>query len=201
MMAPGQICQAQLVSFGVTGGVPLLDRTTNSSDESRPYIVGPSIEVRLPAGFAIEAAALYQRIGNNHTFQLIIPPGTAGPGLTFFNDRLRGNSWQFPLIGKYYFRSRASWQPFIGTGWAVRAVGVHQRIKETTVDASGVSRTFSFKNDSRADVAVGAVFAAGLRYRVNRIAFTPEVRYTRWGSSNNFLLRKDEASFLLGIHF
>ena len=202
MLAGGRIAPAQLASFGVAGGVPMLNRTSNASDESRPYIIGPSIEFRLPAGFALEAAGLYQRVGNNHTFQLTVPAGAPGPGITFLTDRLRGNSWQFPLLGKYYFRRRtAPWQPFIGTGWSFRAVGVHQAIKETIVDASGASRSFSFKTDSRADAAVGAVFAAGLRYRAGGIAFTPELRYTRWGSSSNFSLNKNEAAFLLGIHF
>ena len=179
----------------------MLDRTTNG-DESRPYIVGPSIEFRLPAGFALEAAALYQRIGNNGSFLLIVPPGTAGPGITSSNNRLRGNSWQFPFLGKYYFRQRAfSWQPFIATGWAFRAAGEHRTISETAVDASGVSHSSSFKTNSRADAAVGAVFAAGMRYRAGRIAFIPEVRYTRWGSSTSSSLAKNEAAFLLGIHF
>jgi hypothetical protein len=195
------IASAQLVSYGVTGGVPLVDRTTGHSDESRPYIIGPSIEFRLPAGFAIEVSALYQRIGGTTNFQSSTLLGSAGYGVTYFNDRLRGNSWQFPVLGKYYFRQRArSWQPFLGTGWAFRAVGLHQSINETLIDANGISNSFKFKTDSRADAAVGAVFAAGMRYRVGRLAFSPELRYTRWGSEPNSI-RKNEASFLLGIHF
>ncbi|HYL38261.1 MAG TPA: hypothetical protein VEV17_20255 [Bryobacteraceae bacterium] len=200
MIAGARMAPAQLVSFGVTGGVPFLDRASNP-DESRPYVIGPSIEFRVPAGFALEASALYQRIGGDELFQLLIPPGTSGPGITFFSDRLRGNSWEFPLLVEYYFRPReATWQPFIGTGWAFRVVGLHQAIIETTVDASGVSHPLSFSEDSRADAAVGAVFSAGLRYRAGRVALIPEVRYTRWGSSEN-LLRKNEAAFLLGVRF
>jgi hypothetical protein len=201
MIAGGRIAPAQLVSIGVTGGVPFLDRASNP-DESRPYIIGPSVEIRLPAGFAIEASGLYQRIGTNETLRFIsiIAPGASQPGLTFFNNRLRGNSWEFPLLGKYYFRSRtSSWQPFVGTGWAFRVVGVHETINETNSDVNGDSHSLSFK-DSHTDVSVGAVFSAGVRYRVGRMALMPEVRYTYWGSQVD-LLRKNEAAFMLGIHF
>ncbi len=50
---------AELISIGVKGGIPLSKQTTNSNDESRPYIFGPSIEIRLLAYFAVEASALY----------------------------------------------------------------------------------------------------------------------------------------------
>ncbi len=36
--------------------------------ESRPYAIGPTVEVRLPAGFAIEASALYRRLGQTTAF-------------------------------------------------------------------------------------------------------------------------------------
>ncbi len=64
-----QAASAQLVSIGVKGGVSLTEHTTANQDESCPYIVGPSIEFRLPAGFAIEAAALYERLGTSASFR------------------------------------------------------------------------------------------------------------------------------------
>jgi hypothetical protein len=47
---------------------------------------------------------------------------------------------------------------------------------------------------------VGASAGAGARIPVGRLALSPEVRYTRWGSQS-VLLRKNEASILLGVHF
>jgi hypothetical protein len=35
----------------------------NYKDESRPYTIGPSVEFRLPVGFAVEIDALYRRLG------------------------------------------------------------------------------------------------------------------------------------------
>ena len=194
------LLSAQPISIGVLGGVPLVDQTTGN-DESRPYIVGPSIEVRLPAGFALEADALYQRIGNTSSFGLIESfLGTGVAAVTGATTRTRANEWEFPVLGKYYFRRDSKWQPFVGTGWALRFADQREAGKETIVDASGASSTFVFKDDFRSDVEVGATFAAGVRYRVGRFALLPQVRYTRWSGQDN-ILSKNEAAASLGISF
>jgi hypothetical protein len=200
-----QVASAQLVSFGALGGVPFLDQN-RGGDESRPYIVGPSVEFRLPAGFAIELEALYRRIGSTSAFgfssnTIFIPPLTP-PYITSFVTRQRGNYWEFPVLGKYYFRPRSTaWQPFIGTGWALRTVSFHNDISETTVNADGTSHASTFRDNFRSDVGVGAVVAAGVRFRVGRIAVIPELHYTYWGSTAQFQLRRNEAAGLLGISF
>jgi hypothetical protein len=202
-IATNQVASAQLVSIGAIGGVPFL-APNQGGDESRPYIVGPSVEFRLPAGFAIEVDALYRRIGN--TFRFNFSAIGAGlnvvPATSFYINRQRGNDWEFPFLGKYYFRPRtARWQPFLSTGWALRTVSFHQDISETVIDANGNSHFNSFRNHFRSDVGVGAVFAAGVRFRVGRIAVIPELRYTYWGSTAQFELRRNEAAGLLGITF
>ena len=195
----------QNVSFGVIGGVPFTEQTSNA-DESRRYIVGPSVEVRLPAGFAIEADALYQRIGNTSFFSVL--PASIGsgvslgtPGVTSFVNRVRGNSWEFPVLGKYYFRPHtAAWQPYAASGWAFRTIGFHDAVSETYIDEKGVSHPLNYRSQFRTGPDVGAVFAAGIRFHRGRLAVLPEVRYTRWGGSDN-LTRKNEAGFLLGVRF
>ena len=200
--AINQVASAQLVSVGAKGGVPFLD-AAQRNDESRPYLVGPSIEFRLPAGFALEVDALYQRIGNSAFFSFSESVISAPlQTVSVFHDRLRGNSWEFPVLGKYYFRSRnANWQPYIATGWSLRTIGLHEAISGIIVGSDGTAHPNNFHVDSRSDLGVGAVVAAGLRYRVGRLALLPEVRYTRWGSSSSFSIRKNEAAFLLGISF
>ena len=114
---------------------------------------------------------------------------------------MRGNSWEFPLVGKYYFRLRAAGlQPFVGTGWALRTVQFREEGTSTTADQNGMIRSFPFHNDFSSDLAVGAVVAAGLRFRAGRLAVLPEVRYTRWGAANS-TLPKNEAALFLGITF
>lgn len=196
------IASAQAVSIGVKGGVPLTDALDNR-DESRPYTIGPSIEIRLPAGFAIEAGALYRRIGNTTSFALrqnLLP--TSLIAISFLINRQRGNSWEFPLLGKYYFRPRATaWQPFIATGYAFRGIWFHDDGNETNTDPSGVSHTFTFHNDYRSSLGIGVVAAAGIRLHLGHFAILPEFRYTRWGGSDNNQIRKNEAGFLLGVNF
>lgn len=207
IIAADRNASAQTVSIGVKGGVPLVDRTV-SKDESRPYIVGPYIEIRLPAGFAVEADALYQRIGDTAGFGFpganIIAVGTGfnqGPITTSFINRQRGNSWEFPLLGKYYFRpGESGLRPFVATGWAFRTISVHSDVNETNIDSSGLAHSLSFNGYYRSSLGVGAVFSAGVRFHAGRVSFVPEIRYTRWGASDNFV-SKNEAGLLLGISF
>jgi hypothetical protein len=189
---------AQAVSFGVIGGVPLTD-PLSFRDESRPYIVGGSIEVRLPARFAVEADVLYQRVGNSTPFFPLLTPT-----ITSFTSRQRGNAWKFPVLGKYYFRPRTSaWQPFVGTGYAFRAIDFRSDVNETIVDSSGASQNNSFHFNNGAGLGVGAIFAAGVRFHTGRFAFSPQIRYTRWGDNQNnpTSLSRNEAGVLLGISF
>jgi hypothetical protein len=191
----------QTVSIGVKGGIQFVDQTQPES-ESRPYLVGPSVEVRLPANFAVEADALYQRIGNSSNFYFI-PPGTfvSPPSIVSYTSRIRGNSWEFPVLAKYYFRPRsAGWQPFIATGWSMRTIGFENDINQTVVNASGAAQQVSAHNHYRSGLDIGAAFAAGVRLRAGRFAVVPEFRYVRW-SSHNSLNRHNEASFLLGLSF
>jgi hypothetical protein len=197
---------------GVLGGVPLTD-TTSGHDESPRYVVGPTIEMRLPAGFAVEADALYRRFGNSNGFSLsngsigfiTVAIGTVAvtnaPFIASFANRERGNAWEFPLLGKYYFRPRtSSWQPFAGTGFAFRTVARHDFHTQAVTDANGALQTSTFKSDFRTPLEVGAVVAAGLRYRAGRFAISPQVRYTRWGGTDN-LVNRNEVGLMLGVAF
>jgi hypothetical protein len=189
-----RIASGQTFSIGAIGGVPITD-TTGRTDESRPYIVGGSAEVKLPAGFALEADALYRRVGTTNFFGYF-----AGAVTALSTDRQRGNSWEFPLLGKYYFRRNSTWQPFVGTGFAFRTVGVHDTGTLTTNDATGTPQTSAFRSDFRDPLEVGAPVVGGVRFHYRKLAILPQVRYTRWGGSNP-LTRNNETSFLLGLTF
>ncbi|MBV9771909.1 MAG: hypothetical protein JOZ32_20220 [Bryobacterales bacterium] len=183
-----------MISLGALGGVRPTDGLSYG-DESRPYIVGGSVEVHLPAQFAIEADALYQRIGDTSTFLSI-----NGPVANSFTTRERGNSWEFPLLAKYYFRPHtASWQPFIGTGYSFRTVSFHT---DSSSFISGGLNTSSLnlQGDFRAGLSVGASVVAGLRFHYRALAILPQARYTRWGDSNDNINR-NEVMLLLGLSF
>jgi hypothetical protein len=191
VLSAASAASAQLVSVGALGGVRLTDGY-GFDDDSRIYDVGGSVEFRLPAGFALEADALYQRVG--YSYGLIsVNNGMITAGNAF---RERANLWEFPLLGKYYFRSSdAAWRPFLGTGFAFRTGSLHA----DTTDFSTTPITL-FHGDSRFNVQTGAEVAAGIRFRLGPITLLPQARYTYWGYSNQ-RLGKNEATLLLGVTF
>ena len=198
-MAVAGTLSAQAVSVGVLGGVPFTD-ANRYGGESRPFMIGPSVEVGLPANFAIEADALYRRIGSTTSFSIL-----QGSGLTSVVnsnvDRERGNSWQFPLLGKYYFGSQAArWRPFVGSGFSLRIANQDFTSTTTTTVPTGI-QTSVFHTHEGSGLGVGATVAAGLRYQRGRIAVLPQLRYTRWSDNANNLTQRNEGAFLLEITF
>ena len=200
MLAGLDCVSAQLISIGVKGGVPLTQAMTGLRDESRRYLVGSSIEFRLPARFAVEADVLYQRIGSSAFFAPISILSSVNlvnlyAGLITY--RQRGDSFEFPILGKYYLKSRDSkWQPFVGTGYAFRTI----RFSTDSSLSDGTTIT-PIHSSYRSSLGVGAVAAAGIRLRAGRFALVPEIRYTRWGGLDAGSIPKNEAAFLFGITF
>ena len=197
---------AQLVSIGVKGGVPITE-PQRFNDESRRYLVGPSIEFRLPLHFAVEVDALYSRVGRSYNYFFtynVVPPGVGDAVITTGSAsvRERGNSWEFPILGKYYFgKTESTIRPFLGTGYAFREIWSSQETKVSIPSSVPLNLiTTTSKQDFRSPFDVGAVFAAGVRARAGRLSILPEFRYVRWGSAST-TQRKNEVKFLLGVSF
>jgi hypothetical protein len=187
---------AQPISIGAVVGVPFLD-PMGSNGESRPFAVGPTVEVRLPAGFAIEGSAIYRRLGETTAFNYITSADSGGSIVT----RSRGNSWEFPVIGKYYFSGEhAKLQPFLGTGWSLRTVGWHYEGTATVLSGPNLVNVSPFQAGSRSDLGVGATAVAGLRFRIGRMSVLPEIRYTRWGAQST-ISQKNDVGFFLELRF
>ena len=189
---------AQPVSLGGKIGVQFTD-PMGPYGESRPFTFGPSVEVRLPASFALEASALYRRLGQTSVFYY-----AANPDLnTTLISRSRGNAWEFPLIGKYYFNRDARWQPYLGTGWSLQTIGWRHQGSTPTVNPSGGLTVVAFDYHDRSELNVGATAVAGVRLRVGRTSLLPEVRYTRWGQRGPRFSpsRQNDIGVYLGIRF
>ncbi len=198
------VAQAQLLSVGVLGGVPVTDSSYNH-DESKRYLVGPTVEIRLPASFALEADALYQRLGSSSPLLVPVTAGPIAPGATptggfALSTRQRGNSWQFPLLAKYYFHSTAHFQPFVAGGTSFRTIDVDTQGFNVLTYALGGPTITSIESKFRTNLGVGAVAAAGFRYKIGRLALLPQFRYTRWGSDDR-IGRKNAAGVYLGLSF
>ena len=191
---------AQLFSVGVKGGVPLTDFfTTVQSQEfsfntnTNPYIIGPTAELHLPFGLGVEVDALYRHMSYTGTGPELHPLG-AGPFATNFNS----GRWEFPLLLKYRFKAPIA-RPFIDAGVAWDTLsGVSQSVTQTISNGSPTV----VKNNTTVGFVVGA--GADLHFVIH---IMPEIRYTRWGSTQvidpttSVKSNQNQAEFLLGITF
>ena len=120
--------------------------------------------------------------------------------LDSFVNRNRGNSWEFPVLGKYYLHPPVPrFHPFVSVGADLRTIGSSYDSSAATTDATGVSHmTASVLHNRSSDAGVTA--GAGLWYRLGALAVLPEIRYTRWSGSENVTSR-NETRLLLGINF
>lgn len=191
---------AQPVSFGVKAGVPLTDFvnsvsgsgvTFSSVTNTNRYVIGPSIELRLPLGLGVEFDALYRHFN-----------ATANtPGLT---ASLSSGAWEFPLLAKYRF-SVPVVKPFVDAGVAWdRLSGIGQTVTITgIVPSAAVQPQIAVHNDTVA----GFVAGVGVDIHALILHISPEVRYTRWNSqhftSATSLIEsnQNQAEFLVGITF
>jgi opacity protein-like surface antigen len=187
----------QLFSAGIKAGVPLTDffSTVQSQNFSfnpntSRYIIGPTAELHLPFGFGIEADALYRHMSYT---------GSGVLGAVSAASHFNSGNWEFPVLVKYRFKMPVA-HPFVDAGIAWDTL-------------SGISQSFSQTISNGAPTVVkknttaGFVLGAGLDVHVLKIHIMPEIRYTRWGSTQvidpTSLLKsnQNQAEFLLGLTF
>ena len=189
---------AQPVGLGIKGGVPftdLFDAENNAVDtDTQRYIIGPMLEVRLPAGWAIEVDALYSRANFSSV--------TAAAG-SIITAPFNTNSWEFPILLKKKFGGAdvvaAAVRPYIGAGASFRHL-------------SGLGNIGSFITGNRGGEVdpnnTGFVVGGGVEIRALFIKIAPEVRFTYWGTdhftegvANLFKTNKAQGQFLIGLYF
>jgi len=203
---------AQPVTFGVRVGEPLTDFAStvqsalgsgnNVSLNQRPYILGPTVELRLPAGLGIELDALYRRQNYTETIVTANPPTTQTTTFTSTS----ADAWEFPLLGKYRFGPKLI-HPFFDAGIAFDSLqGLSQTVKNTVDNITNASSSGTPSQLLHSTVH-GYVFGGGLDIKFLVIHIQPEIRYTRWGAKQFFSVsgwlnsNQNQAEFLLGITF
>jgi len=181
---------AQHITIGVKSGIPLTDAFSDNSvmgvdtfvhsfSQSKDYVIGPIIELGLPLGFAVEADALYRPL--NLTVDSTVLPQPTMRSVTDIT------SWEFPILGKYYFFHTPGLHPYVEAGPIFRAAG-H--------DASYLSNS-------------GVALGGGVNIQIWKLRIMPELRYERWGHDATvstvgaiaFPSNVNQAEFLIGIGF
>jgi hypothetical protein len=192
------------ISVGVKGGVPLTDpfadrtfhyvigtvrnpfgppsvlsQSTRSYSGSRYFVLGPTIEVRLPLGLAAEADALYRPM------DLKIQPTTSLSsfllGAPTFSSRI--DTWEFSLLAKYRL-PLPTIKPYLEAGPSFRAISASP--------AQHMSGT-------------GFSVGIGVESSVGRFRITPGFRYTHWGRDGTYntpyhaVTYPNQVEFLAGL--
>ncbi|MBI4454276.1 MAG: PorT family protein [Acidobacteria bacterium] len=198
---------AQLASLnlGVKVGVPATDafdkgtsvsRLTYFSDTKR-YTLGPTLELNLPHRLGIEFDALYKRLDYGFS-------ATSIDLIT--NTATNINSWEFPLLLKYRL-SDGSISPFIDAGVNFHHVSGVTHVVSQIVGTNRETGTSEKPQELRDSSNSGFVIGIGFQLGSGLIRLSPEIRYTRWGSTNFeipsgiFGSNLNQAEFLLGITF
>ena len=204
------VAVAQPIGFGVKAGVPAADffetgtvtnptETIRYASETRRYVIGPTAELRLPFGLAVEFDALYRPINFTTTGTITDPV----LGAIQSNSSTTGHAWDFPLLVKLRTGSYPLVHPYIEGGPVGRYVGGFDKLVEEVIDDSTQQTRTSDVSEFRKQFYGGVTFGAGVELRAIGLRISPEFRYTRWtsGVDGPIHFNANQADFLLGISF
>ena len=192
-------------SVGIRGGIPLTDffENVNSGNfflqsNTNRYVVGPSVEWHLPAGFGVEFDALYRHFSYNSRFNLVD---------VLTNNRTTGNAWEFPLLVKYRLPAPLV-RPYVDAGVAFDTLsGLKSTLVTTIAPNRQTTTTTNNPSELKNNNSTGFVIGIGADVHALVVHISPEIRYTRWGSSHfalpngSYISNQNQAEFLVGITF
>ena len=182
------IAEAQNISYGVRGGIPLndafnvavkaVDPVTRAQIDAKVatnrLVIGPTMEVRLPLGLGLQVDALYTR----HKFTTSAASNSA-------------SSWEIPLLAKYRFPGLLL-RPFVEGGVSFQRFG----------DVVNLVTTLNSDRSRR-----GFVMGTGMEAHLAKVRLSPEIRWTRWGDAkfittpSALLNSSSQFEFLVGLTF
>jgi hypothetical protein len=178
---------AQSLSVGVLGGVPFTDvvnavstSTYSSLPTSTNFIVGPALQVNLPASLRFEVDALYRP----YSFQIT--------GISTSGIDVSAMQWQFPFLLQYRFHTPLV-KPFVELG-----VSFDHLADISAAAKTGISAPGRLLHASDASVVVGG----GVDVKIPFVRLSGELRYSHAGSINfQDVSNTNQAEVLIGVHF
>ncbi|MGH9613224.1 MAG: hypothetical protein ACRD4P_09120 [Bryobacteraceae bacterium] len=189
----------QPIGFGIKAGIPLTDpvQVQNAGQQvnTHRWIVGPTVEVRLPFHFAVEADALYRTFDYHTELSQVLPASI----------KASTSLWEVPLLVKYRLPGVPLMHPFVDAGpvWGRASLSA-------TASCSGVlcGTLQGTRNFSGIYNGAGFTLGGGLEIHPLLLRIAPEIRYTHWGPAifghsfgANEQFAQNQAEFLVGISF
>jgi hypothetical protein len=163
------------------GAQPCPSQTLTSSDDSRRFIVGLKVELRLAESLSLDVEALHRAVRRKSRVDYS-PLLDLGNGMTLASQSFSDTdyTWEFPILARY-------------------RAGILAR----NSFLEGGPSFGPAENNERYGVTVGA----GIEILLRGLRFTPRVRYTRWsgkddGPDPSFRLlrpRSNQVGLLVGI--
>jgi len=188
---------AQPVSAGLKIGAPLTDALTaietngvGYTADTHRYVVGPYVEIHLPASFSLEVDALYRRYGFTQITSVPVAPSTnpffSPAGFNFADTSV--SSWEFPVMLKYKML-KGPVRPYIEGGL------VFSRLSVTNVPE------LLHRSDT------GITLGAGVEIHALVLRISPEIRYEGYllrnfsGPSDLLQSNRNQVLLMVGIGF
>ena len=192
--------QAQLLTFGVTGGFPA-QIPLDQNDSRVPFVLGPTVTVRLSSRLSFESGLWFTRMGQQFANGVFLYPENS---VTLTAGTLRGHALEVPFLGKYYFfTEHHAWRPFITAGPTVRRTSLSSDYAASILSgaASGTIAAQPAFNTNTVQWNVDPAVGAGIDLKTGRFHLEPEVRYSYWQAGVNSAVRKNQVDFLMGFRF
>ena len=178
LFAAAGLWAGDTIGVGVRGGLPLGDAFTSLENRDfrilgrNRFVVGPTIELRLPAGLGVSFDVLYRR----YRFEI-----DDGAGRT-----QSAAQWEFPLMVRYRFPGIIV-RPFVGAGPSLNRLTGVTSIRNSTV---GVAMGAGL------DIAI-PFFHITPELRYSRLFQENSVRPT----ASSLLQNQNRFDFLVGFTF
>jgi opacity protein-like surface antigen len=203
--------EAQRLSVGVIGGgqgIPAVESKQLSAyalkdDLSNRSVFGPTMELRLPFHFSLEADVLYRQISGHA--EACIECSANQFRIHYRNEDVQGHSWELAALAKKYIKGVGGFRPFGTIGLSERFTsGESQILTRDCVGLGCSTSTFSGTETAQSRKSTGALVGFGAEAAIKRrLLISPQLRYARWSnrpfSQFGFVSNRNSLDVLLSI--
>jgi hypothetical protein len=201
LAAAGISAPAQVLSFGVKGGVPLkeavrtYDYLPSWYANTGRWTVGPTAELHLGSHFSFEVDALLRAYTTGESMLWLLGDGYMP---VFYSSRRKTKAWDFPFLLKYRI-GRGTHRPFVTAGPQLSWESSDVESKYVCNGGNCYPPGYGLLNNGSVSWSLGrlgATFGGGMEFRLKRLCIAPELRVTRLIGPNS-----TQATALVGFTF